>query len=254
MTLDARSFREFLRWRETAIFWGHKHLWEAARLAESRQPLTVEMVDWPWGQEPQISPFGNERALCAEPVRNEKRWGMPCRMLAGNMTSHIGAGACRYHGGNRPKEVTRGFMIMAHAYARHFAITPAEALQQEVERTVGAVQWLDEKIGTATKDDDLLPDGDLGPYVDLRFRERTHLLRASQAAISGGVTQLLAQQMRTDGEAIAAVMTRAVGALGLPPEQEDRLRLVISEELRDLAVSRREALPAMIVPNQASGS
>ena len=143
---------------------------------------------------------------------------------------------------------------MAHAYARHFQITPAEALQEEVNRTVGAVQWLDEKIGTATCDDDLLPDGELGPYVDLRMRERTHLLRASQAAITGGVTELLAHQMRTDGEAIAAVMTRAVGALDLPPEQEDQLRAVIAEELRELAASRRATPLANMVPPPAPGS
>lgn len=120
---------------------------------------------------------------------------------------------------------------MAMAFADRFGITPAEALQEEVERTVGGVRWLDDQVRRAESPEDLLPDGKYGEFVEWRAKERSHLVKVAVSAINAGVSQILAEQMRVDGAQIVQVLNRALGALDLSPEQEDEVRAVLAKDL-----------------------
>ena len=120
---------------------------------------------------------------------------------------------------------------MAMAFADRFGITPAEALQEEVERTVGGVRWLDDQVRRAEYPEDLLPGGEFGEFVEWRAKERSHLVKVAVSAINAGVSQILADQMRVEATQIVQVLNRALGALDLSPEQEDAARAVLAQDL-----------------------
>lgn len=132
---------------------------------------------------------------------------------------------------------------MAHAFAGAWGedISPAQALLEEVKRTVYGVRWLDEKVSQAQHDDDILPPiekvaigGSLGEYTLLRERERAHLVRAASAAITSHAAELVGEAERVKGEAIATMMLAALDKLGLQPADDQRAREILRGELLSL--------------------
>lgn len=211
-------------------------LWERTRIMWDMDRPGVEMIEQPWGIVPQITYLGPRASVCNSPLR--KHPGRLCKWGAGAKTDHKGVGRCTYHGGNTLPGQVEGFMVMAHAYALEFNTTPPEALQAELQRTEGAIRWLQEKLSTADEAEDgdlaLVRDGSLADFVDMYDKQRGHLVRVAVAAINSGVTQLLAEDMQRKGERIAEVMDEAIAALGLDPIQEDKVRTKLAMRLRQL--------------------
>src|SRR5258708_38977216 len=73
-----------------------------------------------------------------------------CGLPAGWGTEHVGTGPCRVHGGNLPSHVKRARRLAAAAAVSRLGIpvatTPEEALQSELARANGAVEWLSAKV------------------------------------------------------------------------------------------------------------
>lgn len=97
---------------------------------------------------------------------------------------------------------------MGHALADGLNVTPWEALLGEVRRSAGEVAWLDEKVATASCDEDLAPGGDLFYWDQKRERMRTHLMKVSAVAIANGVAEKLVAQTQTDARELAERLLR----------------------------------------------
>lgn len=225
--------------------------WENTGRLYELAPPQVEFAARPWGMVPRL--FTHEK-LALRCGAQRGILGATCERVAGGRTGHPGVGHCNLHQGNSPRATVEGFMIMAHAFAnagaRAIEISPAQALLEEVNRTAAGIAWLDEKVGTATADDDILPPiekvsggGRLGEYVLLRERERAHLVRAASAAITSHAAELVGEAERVKGELLARLLLGTLDKLELSPADEQRAREVLRGELLALDVASTTELP-----------
>jgi len=192
--------------------------WAGVRQMHEVSPLTVVQVSAPWGEKWKVDISPDARIMCPG-----MEWGRQCERLAGHGTGHPGAGLCRQHAGNSIKGMTEGFMIMAHGLAdpekiRATNVPPPQALLEEVNRTINAVRWLDEKLATATRDDQLVTrdmgewkkDGDLAPFVRMWQAERAHLARVSVAAITAKAHEIMTQRYEAHGLLLHQILHAAM--------------------------------------------
>lgn len=188
--------------------------WERVRLLHEAAPVFVVPVPTPWGEKWVVDASSDVRC----PHR-----GWPCEHRAGRFTGHPGAGLCAAHAGNSVKGMTEGFMIMAHglsdpAKIRATNVPPPQALLEEVNRTLNAVHWLDEKISSALTDDQLITmetedgkvDGDLAPFVKMWQAERAHLARVSIAAVTAKAQEIMDQHYETHGNLLRTLVHDAL--------------------------------------------
>lgn len=70
----------------------------------------------------------------------------PCGNPAGMGTRHGGYGQCKFHLGNAPNQIVHARRVQAAEAAERFGLrvytTPAQALQAELERSAGIVEFL----------------------------------------------------------------------------------------------------------------
>lgn len=194
--------------------------WEKVRLMHEAAPLSVVRVPTPWGEKWKVD-------TVAAPRCSGRVWGgRPCPQMAGERTGHMGVGACRHHSGNSIKGMTEGFMIMAHGLSdpekiRATNISPPQALLEEVNRTMNAVRWLDEKIASATSDEQLVKiytgdedgvnlTGELEPFVKMWQSERAHLARVSIAAVTAKAQEIMDQRYEAHGNVLRAMLHDAM--------------------------------------------
>lgn len=209
----------------------YRKSWARAQLIHDAAPPLVIEVARPWGLQLGIDLTGKPR--CLAPLVGARRGA--CQMPAGGLTSHPGTGRCQRHRGNTPRGETEGFMIMGIAYARRLAISPAEALLNEVHRSAGAVEFLEAKLADAQTVTELLDS--YAELVAWYERERAFGLKVNVAAINAGVMTLLAEQISQHGVQIAQLMSQTLDALELTPEQEARARTVLADRMRSLALT-----------------
>jgi hypothetical protein len=188
----------------------------------------VEMVDQPWGVQLRMKKKGPNVTFCMEDTPGWDEEDSYCQRYSGQGTWHAGAGKCSRHGGNSRYGNLEGWLHMVHAFADFQRITPWEALLEEVERTAAGLRFLDKKVGQATHDEDLLPDGEMGPWVKMRSDLQAHGLRVFKATMDVGIDRILAEQNRIDGERMAQVLSAGLEAGGLSEEQ----RLAITAAMR----------------------
>ncbi len=155
-----------------------------------------------------------------------------CKMPAGYGTPHLGVGRCHAHAGNSTRELARGAWLMGHALARELNVTPWEALLTEVRRSAGEVAWLDAKVGSATSDADLEPNGPLYFWAQRWKEQRQHLARVSKMALDAGVAERMVAQMQLEGDGIARAVIETLTELGIADDDLVlRARGIISRKL-----------------------
>lgn len=121
---------------------------------------------------------------------------------------------------------------MGHALARELNVTPWEALLTEVRRSAGEVAWLDAKVGSATSDADLEPNGPLYFWAQRWKEQRQHLARVSKMALDAGVAERMVAQMQLEGDGIARAVIETLTELGIADDDLVlRARGIISRKL-----------------------
>lgn len=158
-----------------------------------------------------------------------RRTGDPCPWPAGQGTAHVGVGACVRH--DTQVERAAGAWTVAHAIANIQDISPWEALLLAVRRAAAWAAFYDTKLGEATHDDQLAPDGSHHHWVKAAERVNDKLARYSKMAVDAGVAQLLVSRARTEGEEIARVLNTAIGEAALDDASEQRLRTALRAAL-----------------------
>lgn len=226
------DIKKVLAWSRRAKY---RDLWERTKYIQERNPPVVEFVDKPWGNVPAIALKNGKWVKCGIPGRTFDGY---CRWGAGSATSHVGTGRCSRDRGNGPAGIVEGFLIMAHAYAKQFGITAPEALQAELERTEGAIRWLQTKLATADElpegDLALTPKGALGEFSTMYDKQRDRLVRVAVASINSGVAQLQMDQLESRGAQIGELMNSAITALGLDAVKEDELRTILARQMLEM--------------------
>jgi len=160
---------------------------------------------------------------------------------------------------------------MAHRFAQELNCTPWEGLLRAVRIAAGKVSYIQWVLAQALDDRelegrlerrDVVGEGDVGParlLVDPDtgeplgvghggFRDRswwvlkeelwvTNLARFSKMAIDAGVAEALVKLQQDEVAAIAQVLTRTLGELGLDETQTARARGIMRRELLALESS-----------------
>ncbi len=183
-----------------------------------------------------------------------------CRMAAGWGTNHPGEGPCKLHGGSTPNTILSVDQArIRERLARIFGgpisnVGPHEALLMEVQRTAGHIEWLNEMIqllGRSKEEQELILTPELkaaltqhtengmqpSVWINMYQEERKHLVRASQAAISGGVAERQVRIAEDQGKLVAMVI-RAIfndTQLALTPAQKAVAPLVARNHLLALS-------------------
>lgn len=179
----------------------------------------VEAIEQPWGVQLRLLKKGPNVGFCGVSTPGWDEEDTHCTARRGAGTWHAGAGRCARHGGNSRQGSLEGLLHMVHAFADFQEITPWEALLEEVQRTAAGLRFLDRKVGEATSDEDLLPDGELGPWVKMRSDLQAHGLRVFKATMDVGIDRIMAEQNRIDGERMAQVLSAGLEAGNLTEEQ-----------------------------------
>jgi hypothetical protein len=196
-----------------------------------------------------------QRRLCG--ARRRQQPGT-CERPAGWGTPHAGTGRCKLHGGNSPQSIRgaqqRAAQTAAVAFGLPRDVDALTALDEELKRTAGAVEWLTEFIraqdpaalawGVAEKvkrGSGEFPGTDVklaaapSVWVQLWQGERKHLVDIGKTIVSLGLDERLVRMGEAQGAAVYAVLGR-VSALVLE-------QLGMSDEQRALAV---ELLPRVL--------
>lgn len=182
--------------------------------------------------------------------------GEPCGNVKGYKTTHVGIGPCKFHGGATRNHQRHAALVTAErlvvTYGLPVDTTPEQAIISEIQRTAGAVAWLEERVRELSPDelvwgresakrvedaDDLdgLKDshaghghGDLyevvmkagaSAWLTLYQKERKHLADLSIAAIRAGLEERRVRMAERQGLQLAAVVKRFVIEMGIPSDR-----------------------------------
>lgn len=120
---------------------------------------------------------------------------------------------------------------MAHRIAQAARISPWDALDFELARTLAEVERYSTDIETATSTEELLGRGRLAGHVRDRRWEREHLVKTAKLLIDAGLAAHVVAQIDADGAAIAGVLKRTLGRLGLSEADSEAAAGILREEL-----------------------
>lgn len=163
----------------------------------------------------------------------------PCRNAKGFKTSHRGAGNCYLHGGRSPSGRRHAEREAAAAALRKLGVPievePQQALLGQVWEAMGNVAFLRAKVQalTAIHGIDHLGDARPNVLVAMYNEERDRLAKICKLAIDAGIAERAIAIAEQQAEAIVAVITGVLDALGLPREKRDAAQATAVELLRE---------------------
>lgn len=172
-----------------------------------------------------------------------------CKQDAGHNTWHPGVGRCSRHGGASPTYTAEVYRLRALQEVRRYSlpvkIDPHTALLNELERTVGVVQFLDFKVNTLEHEGDKsnmvgpvggaqggYPEYKPNVYWGMWQSERKHLEDVAKSCIAAGIEERRVQLAERQGEAIAAVLKAVIGELNIPESEADKVPGLVGKHLR----------------------
>lgn len=162
-------------------------------------------------------------------------------------------------------------------YTREIQISPWDAMLTEVRVSAGRVLWIDQRVQEEIErerkaqqagDDerDSTRGGDteetrdrwearhasreLREWIKLSREERAHMASVARQAVSAGLSERYIESVQTEARMIAEVLSRALGAAELTPEQHakarDALRVALADVGRELGSRHGLSLPPAI--------
>lgn len=172
-----------------------------------------------------------------------------CKKAPGHNTWHPGVGRCALHGGSAPTYATEVYRLRAIQEVRRYSlpvkIDPHTALLNELERTVGVVQFLDFKVNTLEHEGDKpnmvgpvgggqggFPEYKPNVYWGMWQSERKHLEDVAKACIAAGIEERRVQLAERQGEAIAQVLKAVIGELNIPDSEAEKVPGLVGKHLR----------------------
>lgn len=193
-----------------------------------------------------------------------------CMRVAGSGTTHQASGFCDYHEVVSTQELNKPSTTKQLQAAKNIAYQnatflgvskptdPHTALMDEISRTAGIVEWLENKMRSMS--DDGIPDDEIlqqfnikmgfqpSVWYTLFLEERQHLVRTCTAAIKAGVAERRVQIAEQQGRIIAAMMMAFIHdtELGLTPEQVMKAPELVRKHLMQLPSTTEHPATAVI--------
>ena len=170
--------------------------------------------------------------LCgARLMTGDRDTGVTCKQVKGYGTDHPGYGACKRHGGTTPNGKKHAALERARTelarvkggmtfYGRRLQVDPEQALLEEMQRTAGAVRWLEavmaewgefERLTAEMQDTDPRPRDELEQMAEDAVERVMRTIAAHEHG--GASTRVTHQDERTGLPSLIAVHStdRAVG-------------------------------------------
>lgn len=146
-------------------------------------------------------------------------------------------------------------------YTGELDVSPWDALLSEVRRAAYRAAWIDERINVeierereAYGDDEAEAWDDVADYarhlarlsgglrewLDQSRKERAHMATVARNAVAAGLSERYIESVQTEARMIAGVLTRALDAAELTPEQRDRANAELRVALADVGRELRD--------------
>lgn len=183
-------------------------------------------------------PSGKSIEVCG--AKKATAPGQTCHLSKGWGTPHPGMGRCKWHGGNtqtgRMAAAKEGGMRILK-YTDPIELDPTTALLQELYRTAGHVQYLDQQIGEyELKTDEEIPDHQR-QWMTVHMVERQHMAKVAKLALDAGIAEREIQLAEQQGMILASAIEAILEALELTPSQSALIPSVVPRVLRNISVS-----------------
>lgn len=172
---------------------------------------------------------------CEAKTRQEDSSGQ-CQLPAGWGTGHPGYGRCKFHGGSTATHQASAdrarWSRQASTYGAPREVGPEQAIEEEIERAAGVIEWLQARIDEAA-------DGALPEQAILKIwgEERDRLAKVSKMALDYGMAERQVAIAEEQGRQVAGVIERILSDLRLDADQSARAGAIVRGRLMELAVS-----------------
>lgn len=172
-----------------------------------------------------------------------------CSKSPGWGTEHAGIGRCKRHGGSTPLYAMHVEALRAKKAAETFAlprhIDPHTALEEELDRTAGLVDWYTVRIrdlkdgqleGPVGGGQGAYPEHKLSVWINALSEERVRFRQVAKACIDAGIAQRRVEIAEQQGQLIALAIKGILTALGVI--DDPRAPQVVREHLLALHQSK----------------
>lgn len=176
-----------------------------------------------------------------------------CKQAPGWGTQHPGIGRCKRHGGSTPLYQEHVEALRAKKSAETFAlprhIDPHTALEEELDRTAGLVDWYTVRVrdlkdaqleGPVGGGQGAYPEHKLSVWINALADERVRFRQVAKACIDAGIAQRRVEIAEQQGQLIAICIKGILQALGVLDHPE--APKIVREHLLQLHQTREGEL------------
>lgn len=217
--------------RKAALPTRLRSYWEEAELAEMQPEYVGPVLKADeWGILDVVTP-----APC--PGFDQKYSTLPaemCKRDAGHNTVHPGVGMCFYHNGYFGRELHKGAILMALAYADEMNVSPWEAMLSQCRLLANQVAWLRVRVYEVEKAygaAGLRPGGEGWDWVAMLEARGDRLAKVAKMAIDCGIAERIVQQIEMDADVMMKATLAGLEAAGIEGEARERMLDTMSSTL-----------------------
>lgn len=174
------------------------------------------------------------------PCGAKKAHGGFCTLNKGYGTPHPGSGRCKWHGGNTEtgkKAAAKEAGLLLIKYTDPVEIDPTTALLQELYRTAGHVQYLDQQIASWNLDTKKEIPPEQAQWMKVHLVERIHMSKVAKLALDAGVAEREIRLAEQQGMILAGAIEAILERLGLTALQRALIPEVVPDVLRSLSLN-----------------
>lgn len=162
---------------------------------------------------------------------------LPARMCekdAGHRTPHLGVGMCFDHGGWFGRELQKGAIYMALAYADEMNVSPWEAMLSQCRLLANQVAWLRVRVYEAEKVggvEALRPGGDAWDWVAMLEARGDRLAKVAKMCLDAGIQQQLVASIELEADNMMKATLAGMDAAGLEGPAREKMLDAMSTTL-----------------------
>lgn len=157
-----------------------------------------------------------------------------CTREAGAGTSHPGVGMCRDHKGWFGRELIKGAIYMALAYADEMNVSPWEALLSQCRLLANQVAWLRMRVHEVEKQygkEGLRPGGAGWDWVAMLEARGDRLAKVAKMCLDAGIQEKLVANIELEADNMMKAALSGMDAAGLEGEAREKFLDAMSTTL-----------------------